>query len=119
MTLLTFRPIRIATGSEDEDGCLVFNEDHLIAVLVRLSDLHGDAEGKWFLEAAFGHLHGGAGRRQELDWISNRGLILDIRRCRCGEMAFCLPVLLDQPQHRGGLAAKLTVHRAARMEVAA
>ena len=44
MTLLTFRPVRIATGSEDEDGCLVFNEDHLIAVPVRLSDLHGDAE---------------------------------------------------------------------------
>jgi hypothetical protein len=56
VTLLTFRPVRIATGSEDEDGCLVFNEDQLIAVLVRLSDLHGDAEGKWFLEAAFGHL---------------------------------------------------------------
>ena len=56
VTSLTFRPVRIATGSEDEDGCLVFNDDRLIAVLVRLSDLHGDAEGKWFLEAAFGRL---------------------------------------------------------------
>jgi hypothetical protein len=46
-------------------------------------------------------------------------LILDIDCCRRGEMAFSIPALLDQPQHRRGLAAKLTGDRAARMEVAA
>lgn len=53
---LTIQPVRVATGSADEEGCLVFADSRLVAVLVQLSDQHGDAEGDWFLEAGFGRL---------------------------------------------------------------
>jgi len=33
--------------------------DRLVAVLVRLSALHGEAEGAWFIEAGFGRLEMG------------------------------------------------------------
>ena len=39
MGQLTFEPIGIATGSTDEEGCLVLKGDRLVAVLVRLSAL--------------------------------------------------------------------------------
>ena len=52
---LTSRPVRVATGA-DEDGCLVFSDDRLVAVLVRLSDRHEIAPGRWFHEAGFGPL---------------------------------------------------------------
>jgi hypothetical protein len=49
--------ITVETGSRDEEGCLVYVQDRLVAVLVRLdeeehSDL--DEKGQWFLEAGFG-----------------------------------------------------------------
>ncbi|MFC3077334.1 hypothetical protein ACFODL_04460 [Phenylobacterium terrae] len=56
---LRFQPVLVATGEEGE-GQLVFWEDHLVAVLVRLSALHDEASGRWFLEAAFGRLDGPA-----------------------------------------------------------
>jgi hypothetical protein len=40
---LTLRPVRVGTDY-DEDGCLVFADDRLVAVLVRLSEHHGDYE---------------------------------------------------------------------------
>ncbi len=55
---ITLKPVRIETGSPDEDGRLVFADDRLVAVLVRLSDQHEEA-GKWFLEAAFGRAESG------------------------------------------------------------
>lgn len=54
---LTLRPVLVETGSADEDGCLVFAHDRLVAVLVRLSAAaHPDEalRGRWFLEAGFG-----------------------------------------------------------------
>jgi hypothetical protein len=51
---LDFRPVRVATGSDDEDGLLAFAGDRLVAVLVRLSEMHDDMAGLWFLEASFG-----------------------------------------------------------------
>jgi hypothetical protein len=54
---LTTKPVRVATGA-DEDGCLVFNDGRLVAVLVRLSDQHEVAPGQWFYEAGFGPLDG-------------------------------------------------------------
>jgi hypothetical protein len=54
---LTTMPIRVATG-HDEDGCLVFADDRLVAVLVRLSEKHEEVAGEWFLEAGFGQIHG-------------------------------------------------------------
>jgi hypothetical protein len=56
MTLVT-KPVLVATGA-DEEGCLVFNDDRLVAVLVRLSDRHEIAPGQWFYEAGFGALDG-------------------------------------------------------------
>ncbi|HSV02800.1 MAG TPA: hypothetical protein VLI41_06300 [Phenylobacterium sp.] len=54
---LTLQPILVATGEEGE-GCLVFHDRWLVAVLVRLSDLHEDRSGCWFLEKGFGGLDG-------------------------------------------------------------
>ena len=55
---LTLRPVRVATGHEEE-GNLVFDEgERLVAVLVRLSDENEIAPGHWFLEAGFGPLAG-------------------------------------------------------------
>ena len=53
---LRLQPVRVATGSDDQEGQLVFADDFLVAALVRLSDQHGDDAGKWFLEAGFGRV---------------------------------------------------------------
>nr|WP_205520649.1 hypothetical protein [Propylenella binzhouense] len=50
------KPVKIDTGSPDEEGRLAFAGDRLVAVLVLLSDEHAEA-GKWFLEAGFGKLN--------------------------------------------------------------
>ena len=52
---LHLEPARLA--GPDENGILVFSDARLLAVLVRLSDLHGEIAGQWFLEAGFGGLH--------------------------------------------------------------
>jgi hypothetical protein len=46
------------SAGPDHEGCLVLVDDCLVAVLVRLSDWHGDAAGSWFYEAGFGSLDG-------------------------------------------------------------
>lgn len=52
--MIEFQPVKVATGSADEEGRLVFHEGKLIAVLVRLDDAnHGPALGQWSLEAGF------------------------------------------------------------------
>ena len=51
---LTLQPVQVATGSDDTESQLVFHEGFLVAVLVRLSDQHGDDAGCWFLESGFG-----------------------------------------------------------------
>jgi hypothetical protein len=51
---LEFQPVRVATRSEDQEGVLAFANGQLVAVLVRLSELHADLAGSWFLEAGFG-----------------------------------------------------------------
>ncbi|GJD63967.1 hypothetical protein [Methylobacterium frigidaeris] len=53
---LTLQPVRVRTGSEAEQGLLVFVDGTLAAVLVCLSDEYGDEAGLWFLEAGFGSL---------------------------------------------------------------
>jgi hypothetical protein len=51
---MEFQPIKVATGSADEEGRLVIYEGKLVAVLVRLDDLgHEAAVGQWSLEAGF------------------------------------------------------------------
>jgi hypothetical protein len=50
-------PIKIETGSEDQDGCLVTIDGCLVAVLVRIEQ-HDDLDpalwDQWYVEAAFG-----------------------------------------------------------------
>jgi len=46
--------VRVSTGSDDEEGQLVFHEGQLVAVLVRLSDQHERDAGRWVVEAGFG-----------------------------------------------------------------
>jgi hypothetical protein len=55
---LTEQPVQVAVGGDDEEGCLIFAEDRLVAVLVRLSRLHEELAGRWYLEAGFGRLEG-------------------------------------------------------------
>ena len=54
----SLRPVRVATGL-DEDGLLVFADDRLVAVLVKLSDAHEElgVRGHWFLETGYGPLN--------------------------------------------------------------
>ncbi len=58
MSALTLRQVHVDTGGPDEDGRLVFAAEHLVAVLVRLSDQHDGITGQWFLEHGFGRLGG-------------------------------------------------------------
>ena len=74
---LHLQPVRVATGSADQDSQLVFADGFLVAVLVQLSDDHGDDTGKWFLEAGFGPVgHPDPPRFADLDaaqtWIEQR-----------------------------------------------
>ncbi len=56
---LFLQPVRVATGSPDENGFLVFDDDQkLVALLVQLSDEHEDEAGQWFYEAGFGPMDG-------------------------------------------------------------
>jgi hypothetical protein len=54
---LTLQPVLVASG-EEGDGVLVFRDRHLVAILVRLSSLHEEQAGFWFLEKGFGVLDG-------------------------------------------------------------
>jgi hypothetical protein len=54
---ITLQPIRVRTGSQDTEGRLALADGELIAVFVRLDDeIHGDDQGRWFLETAYGLL---------------------------------------------------------------
>jgi hypothetical protein len=74
---LSLQPLRIETGTADEDGCLVFLKDRLVAVLVRLSDQHEGLAGQWYYEHGFGPYDGPAHPVFETieaaqDWINQR-----------------------------------------------
>ena len=51
---LQLQPVRLASGNDDTEAQLVFVGGSLVAVLVHLSEVHGDEAGMWFLEAWFG-----------------------------------------------------------------
>lgn len=53
---LHLQPVQVATGSQDTESNLVFADGLLVAVLVRLSDEHGDEAGRWYLEVGFGRV---------------------------------------------------------------
>ena len=53
---LSFQPIELSTQGPDKDGMLVLRDGRLIAVLSRLSEIHGALAGRWYVEAAFRRL---------------------------------------------------------------
>jgi hypothetical protein len=53
---LRLQPVQVATGSDDQESQLVFQDGFLVAVLVRLSDMHESDAGSWYLEAGFGRV---------------------------------------------------------------
>jgi hypothetical protein len=55
---VTLQPVFVETGSNDREGCLVFTDGRLAAVLVRLSEQHADLAGQWHYEHGFGPLEG-------------------------------------------------------------
>jgi hypothetical protein len=55
VTKVRLQPVRVSV-EEDQEGMLALVGDTLVAVLVRLSELHGEHAGAWFLEAGFGRL---------------------------------------------------------------
>ena len=52
---LKFQKIRIAS-EYDRDGRLVLVDDALVAILVKLSYVHAELTGHWFLETGYGKL---------------------------------------------------------------
>ena len=50
---LSFQPVTLDASGPDRDGALAFRDGRLVAVLSRLSDIHGDLGGRWFVEATF------------------------------------------------------------------
>ncbi|MCJ2033067.1 hypothetical protein [Methylobacterium sp. J-068] len=53
---MKLQPVQIATGSNDRESRLVFENGLLVAVLVQLSGEHDSQAGKWFLEIGFGRV---------------------------------------------------------------
>jgi hypothetical protein len=51
--MLRLQPTRVRL-SPDDNGCLVYIDDALAAVLVQLSALHEEDAGCWSVEALFG-----------------------------------------------------------------
>jgi hypothetical protein len=54
----TFQPATLDTSYGDTHAMLVFRDDRLLAVLSCLGGMHGDLEGKWFVETVFADLPG-------------------------------------------------------------
>jgi hypothetical protein len=54
--MVRLRPVRVATGHEEEGNLVFDDQERLVAVLVRLSDQNEVAPGRWFLEVGFGAL---------------------------------------------------------------
>ena len=54
--MITRQLVRVATGSSDDEGCLLYANGTLVAMLVKLSDpTHGKLLGTWFTEWGFGN----------------------------------------------------------------
>ena len=53
---LTMRPVQLGANSSDREARLVLEGEELVAILSRLTNLHGSDRGKWYLEIGFGRL---------------------------------------------------------------
>ena len=53
--MVTFQRTQVATDCKDREGCILFVDGAVIAIIVRLdAPEHGAIQGKWFLEAGLG-----------------------------------------------------------------
>ncbi len=73
---LTFQPVRVATGF-DEEGMLVLDEEQrLVAVLTHLGEQYDGLSRHWYVEAGFGRLEGTHPTFSDLgsvqEWMSRR-----------------------------------------------
>lgn len=73
--ILSRQPIRVDTGWEGDEGCLVLADGRLVAVLVRCSPVNADIVGRWHLGAGFGRLKDADGAdfaslEMAIDWIA-------------------------------------------------
>jgi hypothetical protein len=50
---LTYQDVSLDNDTPDRDAKLVFRDGNLLAVLSRLSAMHGELAGHWFIEATF------------------------------------------------------------------
>lgn len=46
---IELQPVTVETGSPDQEGRLAFTGGRLVAILVKLADIHGDS-GRWAVE---------------------------------------------------------------------
>jgi hypothetical protein len=68
------KPIEVA--SVDREGQLILSDGALVGVLVKLSNLHGDLSGSWYLETGYNGLRDEHLTFPDLDaaksWIDDR-----------------------------------------------
>jgi len=72
---ISLKPVTLGLDTDDTDGRLVFLDDRLVAVLSRLTELHGPMAGLWCIEAGFGIDHRGetfASLDAAVTWIEQR-----------------------------------------------
>ena len=50
---LSYQDVTLDNDTPDREAMLVFRDGRLLAVLTRLSDIHGELAGHWFAEAVF------------------------------------------------------------------
>jgi hypothetical protein len=53
---VSFQPITLDGNAPDSEAMLVYRNERLLAVLVCLSDIHGELTGQWYVEANFGEM---------------------------------------------------------------
>jgi hypothetical protein len=53
MMAVSFQETTLDTGDEDDRAVLVMRDGRLAAVLSRLSEMHEEMAGQWFVEALF------------------------------------------------------------------
>ena len=54
MMAFTFEDITLDTGGTDERAILVLRDGRVTAILSRLSEMHEELAGHWFVETMFG-----------------------------------------------------------------
>lgn len=75
---VSFEAITLDTGDDDDRAVLVLRDGRLTAVLSRLSAMHEELAGQWFVEAMFGptlnaQQHVFADPDEFVSWLAEEG----------------------------------------------